>query len=248
MSCFENAFIGLGTNLSFFPLVGGFLPALFWLWFWLKEDRIKPEPRLMLIVTFIGGMGAVLTSIILQNYFYCSNPDGGRLMLTLYVVIEELSKFAFAYLIALHSQSDDEPIDPLIYMIATALGFAALENTLFITGILTQAPLAEGVITGILRFFGATLLHTVSSGAIGVALGLSFYKKPSEKFAYAVAGTFIAIILHVLFNLFIMVSEGVSLFIIFSMVWLSILVIILFFEKLKKVYPPAPYKNIPIYK
>ena len=37
----------------------GLIPALVWLWFWLKED-IHPEPAKMITLSFIGGMVAVL--------------------------------------------------------------------------------------------------------------------------------------------------------------------------------------------
>jgi RsiW-degrading membrane proteinase PrsW (M82 family) len=31
------------------------LPALLWLFFWLREDRFHPEPRGLLILTFLAG-------------------------------------------------------------------------------------------------------------------------------------------------------------------------------------------------
>ncbi len=47
-----------------------------------------------------------------------------------------------AFILVLRSQDDDEPIDPSIYMITTALGFAAVENVLF----LMQAQVKSGSI------------------------------------------------------------------------------------------------------
>ena len=35
----------LNLTMSLFALIGGFVPALVWLWFWLKEDKQKPEPK-----------------------------------------------------------------------------------------------------------------------------------------------------------------------------------------------------------
>ncbi len=38
--------------------LGGVLPSLLWLWFWIKEESKKPEPKGLLAVVFILGMVA----------------------------------------------------------------------------------------------------------------------------------------------------------------------------------------------
>ena len=40
-------------------LLVGIVPSLIWLWFWLKEDSRRPEPRGMILRTFLAGMAAV---------------------------------------------------------------------------------------------------------------------------------------------------------------------------------------------
>jgi len=37
----------------------GFLPVLIWLFFWLSEDRQKPEPRSLIFSIFVLGMLSV---------------------------------------------------------------------------------------------------------------------------------------------------------------------------------------------
>jgi len=170
-----NTFSKLDPEVLFFALTGGFLPAIFWLWFWLKEDSERPEPKMMLIITFLGGMAAVILSIALEIYSKPYADKLGNYGTMIYVAIEEIVKFSFAFMIALKSRFDNEPIDPLIYMIATALGFAALENSIFITSSYLDEGVSASVSNGIQRFLGATLLHTAASGSIGLALGLSFY-------------------------------------------------------------------------
>ena len=39
--------------------VGGIIPSLLWLWFWLNEDKKNPEPKGILSIVFIVGMIAV---------------------------------------------------------------------------------------------------------------------------------------------------------------------------------------------
>ena len=46
----------LSFQTILFALLGGVLPALLWLWFWLKEDKKRPEPRGLILLAFIAGM------------------------------------------------------------------------------------------------------------------------------------------------------------------------------------------------
>ncbi|HEX9830376.1 MAG TPA: PrsW family glutamic-type intramembrane protease, partial [Thermodesulfobacteriota bacterium] len=154
-----------------------------------------------------------------------------------WAALEELLKFGAAYFSALRKREDDEPIDPLIYMMTAALGFVAIENAIFILNPLLKGNLIEGVITGNLRFIGASLLHTISSAAIGISLALAFYKRAAVKLIYLSFGILTAIALHTLFNLFIIKETDSITLATFGFVWMAIVILILFFEKIKKVYP-----------
>ena len=121
-------------------------------------------------------------------------------------------------------------------MITIALGFSAVENTLFLLTPLAHDEFVTAMITGNFRFFGATLLHLLSSSVIGVALALSFYKQHAMRINYAIIGVILAIILHTTFNLFILnSSSGNGIIKIFAFVWLGIVILLLFFEKIKQI-------------
>ena len=126
-------------------------------------------------------------------------------------------------------------------MITAALGFAALENTFFILGPLLDGNLFEGLITGNLRFIGASLLHTVSSAVIGVAIAFSYYKQARLRHDYLIFGIATAIVLHTVFNFFIIQESGVHIFIVFGGVWLAAIILLLLFERIKRIrkYPPT---------
>jgi RsiW-degrading membrane proteinase PrsW (M82 family) len=102
----------------------------------------------------------------------------------------------------------DEPIDYPMYFIAAALGFAALENVLFLIQPLSNSGMVVGALTGNLRFLGSTLLHAIASGMIGSALGLSYYRGWFANKIYLLIGIASAITLHSLFNFFIMKGSG----------------------------------------
>jgi RsiW-degrading membrane proteinase PrsW (M82 family) len=226
-----------------YAFLAGLLPALVWLWFWLREDSKNPEPRSILAFTFMAGMVMIILAIPLEAFFSQISPSP-IFRFTAWASVEEILKFGAVFIVALHTKAYDEPLDAIIYMICAALGFAALENTLFILN--NSAPAVASMGSGILsavfltnlRFIGANLLHIVASSAVGISLALSFNKTKKEKIIWVIGGIVVAIILHTLFNLFIMNGSSTDIFIVFSIVWLTMIGFALVFEKIKTMSAP----------
>ncbi len=224
----------------FFAFAGGLLPALLWLWFWLKEDT-NPEPRRVLLLTFFGGMIMAMAALFLEQFAQfavirilgpVSVPMVMVILLFIWAGIEEFVKYFAARKIALRLPSFDEPIDALIYLITAALGFAALENVLFLVKVFNTHGMLVGFITGNLRFLGATLLHTAASGVVGASIAFSFFHK-EKLHRNVLGGLLLATILHTVFNFFIIKSGGADILKIFIPLWLGIIIILLVFEKIK---------------
>ena len=151
-------------------------------------------------------------------------------------------KFAAAYFIAIRNRDDNEPLDPMIYMITATLGFVALENALFIAGPLLERDIVGGIITGNFRFIGASLLHIVASSVIGSALALTFYKSRKEKVAWGIFAFMLAVLVHTAFNLSIIRQNNMGTFLTFGTVWAGVAILILMFEKVKTVVPESKRK------
>jgi len=211
--------------------VSGLVPALFWLWFWLREDRKNPEPYLLIAVTFIAGMAVVPLALPLQKL--AIETYSGDNLIWSWVIIEEVLKYAVAVAVILWNKAVDEPIDMIIYMITIALGFSALENILYLLIPLIEGDFLNSTLTGSFRFLGATLLHVLASGTVGVFLAFSFYKSNIMKICYGMIGLCMAIILHALFNFFIMDASGETILAVFLFVWIGIIMLFLVFEKVK---------------
>ncbi len=224
------------TTAFMYALVAGILPALLWLWFWLKEDNLHPEPRLLIILSFLGGMLSVaivlpLQKIALNLLDVSTLPYLNEIKYTIWAGIEEIIKLLVVYFIALRSRFLDEPVDAMIYLITAALGFAALENTFFILKPLETGNAIQALISGNLRFMGATLLHVVASATIGFCMALAFYKARWLKNISIILGVILGTTLHTAFNLFIIESSGMDTFKVFASVWVGVIFLMLFFEK-----------------
>jgi RsiW-degrading membrane proteinase PrsW (M82 family) len=219
-------------TIGFYILIA-LIPVLIWLWFWLKEDNDHPEPKGLLFFTFVLGMLAVVFVLPFEKWAKGLITDNTFLIVT-WAATEEIMKYLAVALIALQTSFIDEPIDYPIYFIVAALGFATLENILFLNqaGGLDNATVS--LLTGNLRFFGATLLHSISSGIIGVMMGLAFHRGRLGKTLYFVGGLAGAVALHSVFNFFIMRNNGQDFLKIFALLWVFSIIFILILEKLRR--------------
>lgn len=243
------ALVNLEPGLVFFSFLGGLLPVLFWLWFWLNEDRTHPEPRSLIVLTFLLGMVSTLPALFLERVIqqmlqteWVAILTGGLIsLITLKIILwsftEEAVKFLAASIGAFRSREYDEPVDAMIYLITAALGFSAFENMFFLVDLLQNSSIADGIITGNFRFIGATLLHVVSSSVLGVFLALTYYKKLLTKVEAIIFGIVCATGLHALFNFFIMKGQGEHIFTVFSFVWIGVIILLFAFEFVKRIHP-----------
>jgi len=142
-------------NQITFALLGGILPTLIWLWFWLRED-IHPEPKRLIVKGFFAGVIAIPFALLFEAVIFCGSSLlllegtapawcslatpllGTHPQLFEWVIIigfafaEEYVKYKVAYKFLLRGGDFDEPVDAMIYLMTVALGFAAFENFFFL--------------------------------------------------------------------------------------------------------------------
>ncbi len=148
-----------------------FLPGLLWLWWIYRRDTYEPEPGKALARAWGAGMLAVIPAALLNGVgtavFPVQQATPVSAALGSMVVIgpvEEGVKFAALWLAAVRFADFDETVDGLVYSGAVALGFASLENLLYIQ--------EHGWQVIHLRTFTAVPGHFLFIAPIGFALGM----------------------------------------------------------------------------
>ncbi|MBU1118318.1 PrsW family intramembrane metalloprotease [Patescibacteria group bacterium] len=210
--------------LGYFLL--GLLPGLFWMWFYLRKDREKPEPIKLIAKVFLFGMAATFPAIALEfaiDYFFPFSGQRGLVPIilgSLLVVapVEELLKYVVVRDVVFKDPHFDEPVDGIMYAVVAALGFASLENLLVV--------FSEGGTVLLLRFATATLMHALTSGIVGYYIGRGMIE-PEKKKAYIRQGLFLAILLHALYNISVSLSSNLILTIVLVTVLLGAMFYIL---------------------
>jgi RsiW-degrading membrane proteinase PrsW (M82 family) len=229
-----------------YALAGGVLPVGIWLAFWLREDRAKPEPKGLLLEAFVLGAIMVFLSYWLEGLFKAPSLSGqlsdflaqsGPFFYL--AMVEEVLKFVAMLAIVYHNRHFDEPIDALIYAMTIALGFASMENALFLLNtIITGDSAAIFLFTGGLRFLGAAVLHAVCSGLVGAFWALAFYQRRLVKIISIAFGLALAIVLHGLFNFLIIINDGQMMFSVFLSLWIVAMILLWLFDRAKRITPP----------
>jgi len=158
------------------------VPIALWLWYHYRKDHYFPEPIRHLVLAFVLGMG----SFYLGRYGYEALDfvhlrrdalilaDTDRTALLFYSLgvigpLEELAKLVPFLFIVIRFREFNEPIDGIIYASFIALGFAMLENVLY----LQNATLAEALARGI----AGPAVHVVFASIWGYYIGRAWLCK-----------------------------------------------------------------------
>lgn len=180
------------------------LPIVVILVFIRRIDRFHAEPMKLLIRLMVLGMISVIPIIIVELLLTRFNTFTGDLsaFYDAFVVAgftEETFKWLIIMVFVFHSVEFDEPLDGIVYAVFVSMGFAVVENLLYVYG--------NGFSNGIMRAVTAVPAHML----FGVMMGyyLSMYKFVNKKY-YLVLSLIFPIILHGLYN-FILMSNGLYL-------------------------------------
>jgi protease PrsW len=228
-------------------LVLAVAPAIALFFFFYIRDRYRREPIGVMLVTF--GLGAVslipaaVTSLSLQRLtgWRSNTPSLLHAFLGAMIIVglvEEGAKFIVVRFYAYHRPEFDEPYDGIMYSVAAALGFATLENILYI--------FSGGAGTGVMRALLSVPSHAFDGVLMGYFLGEAKFARSDRHGNWLSAlGFGLAVVAHGLYD-FIVFSLDKAPLMILSLLTMAVLFWVIFFKATRKLSEQSPYKHPPL--
>jgi protease PrsW len=183
-------------------------PALLLLWLVVAADSRPEPPRVVWACVALGAVSVLPVAVVefwlLHHLPFSADPlwAAGEKALLIAALPEEAAKIAIIAAIALKSRAFDEPMDGVVYGTAVGLGFAAVENFLYVRGNAHLAMVAglRGVLSvpfhGALgAIAGAYIASARFGGALGAHKGYGWPR--TRRFGLAFL---IPVVLHWLFD------------------------------------------------
>ena len=173
------------------------------------RDAYNREPKRNLLLAFILGAVMIVPAALIENALggYTGRSIRGMALMAFVVVAltEELSKFVILRWYALRRPSFDEPLDGIVYSVVISMGFATLENILYVQ--------QYGMATAWLRMFLAVPAHASFGVMMGYYAGMARFSSndptgPGAN-AYLVRGVLLATLFHGLYDFFLFLQGNV---------------------------------------
>ncbi len=184
-------------------------PGIFWLYYFYSKDRYEPEPIAWILVIYVLGAAVTFPVAILESLLEI--VTGGILAAILIApVCEEIAKYLVVKKTVYPSTEFNEPVDGIVYAAAAGLGFATLENVLYVFSALDESfilALQTGFIRGLISVPG----HVLFSIMWGAALGMARFMPSNEGKLLVWRGLALSMIAHALFNLLLFSALGFAL-------------------------------------
>jgi RsiW-degrading membrane proteinase PrsW (M82 family) len=180
----------------FFTGVLTVAPVAFLLWFFYSRD-VHREPRSVLLRTFLLGIAAILPTLAVALPLSLLQPSAAtpiRASLYAAFVTAALPEESFKLLVLLgysaRRKEFDEPMDGLVYGAAAALGFAAMENVLYVV--------SGGWATALLRALTAVPMHAACGAILGYGVAQSRFTARGR--SAVLVGLFSAVAVHGIYD------------------------------------------------
>ena len=194
-----------------FLLIGlSILPVVILMIFIYRQDKYQKEPIKLLARAFVGGMLAIPLDFIvidlIKMVFYSESTAYQAFFEAGFP--EELSKFIILFLFIWRRKEFDEYMDGIVYAAFVGLGFACVENLLYVSSSAAEAYNA-GVSTGFSRALVSVPGHFLFAVVMGYFFSLAKFDK-SHRARNLILSVICAAAVHGLFDYLLMIEEFLS--------------------------------------
>jgi protease PrsW len=209
-------------------IVLSLLPCIFWLIFFYIQDWYDREPISLVAISFLLGIFSAIPALICNTIgvgivsMIFGNHVLSYFLQFFFVVgpVEESVKLLAVLIFAYKQPQFDEPVDGIIYSAAAALGFAAIENVLYVSQfsldvLVVRGPLANAGHALFSAFWGLALSRAKAMPNIG---GL--------RAKIIISGLVAAAFVHGLYDFVLTIMQGIPTYI--TMIPIALLMIGMF--------------------
>lgn len=180
-------------------------PAMIIILYIYFKDKFEKEPINFLFKNFVlGAMVSVIITLILSLFLNSVFPitDAKSIFqqfikaFIVVALVEEFSKYVIVRFYAQRNKEFNEPFDGIVYAVLVSMGFAALENVLYV--------FQYGVSTGIVRAFTAVPAHATFGILMGYYMGKAKFSE--KRVYYNLIGLLMATIFHGAYDFFLFIN------------------------------------------
>ncbi len=173
-----------------------------------RRDRYEKEPHALLLACFGLGMVAVAPAIGAENLAVGLGFDKGHNVLRVFIhaffivaFTEELLKYLVLCYFAMPKKDFNEPFDGITYSVMIAMGFATMENLLYVFDTRLPDPLN----VALRRMFTAVPAHAANAVLMGYFMGLAKFARDRQALMFTALMS--AVVAHGLYDFFIFLDR-----------------------------------------
>ncbi|MDX2430829.1 MAG: PrsW family glutamic-type intramembrane protease [Bacteroides sp.] len=169
------------------------------------RDKYEKEPLILLAKALALGMLTVIPIFFIERFLMGVMPPIGRVGGAFYQAFvvaagtEEVFKFLALYLLIWKSPSFNEQFDGIVYAVYVSLGFAAVENVMYV--------MDGGYETAALRALTAVPAHAIFGITMGYFFGIARRYGELRK-GYMRRALLVPILIHGLYDFILMVGSS----------------------------------------
>lgn len=228
------------------------VPAIVLLLLVYRMDKIEKEPwsllgKLLMWGAICGIPAAVVEGLMtwgLNSSYYIEEGSLLYCFIEGFLVaalVEESLKFLFLYLVTFKNREFNYRFDGVIYAVFVSMGFAILENILYV--------LANGFAVAIARAILSLPLHAICGVYMGISYGRQKVRsltKPTSMGRVALACLPMSILIHGCYDFFAFAAQEQPIFFLFFLVFVIVVFIVSVIRLKKAAREDRPVDDRPI--
>lgn len=170
-----------------------------------SRDRYDKEPKRIIFLLFLLGSISVIPAVLLETLFEVETKGADPKLTFIYAmlgvaIIEEGVKIFFLWIGIWKSRFFNERFDGVVYAVSVSLGFAAVENILYV--------FEHGVTIGVLRAITAIPGHTLFAVYMGYFFGRARFEVGKKKIGLIFLSLSSSTFIHGCYDFFLMAGES----------------------------------------